>query len=89
MKQPDKRETVKTPAKPVAEEKKIEPGMNNPARQPEPGPAVGPVDGPTVHGEAAQRFVNKNAAHSERVLQGKVVTPPVRKERYEHPERKA
>lgn len=53
--------------------------------KPEPGPAVGPV----FHGEAAQRFVNKNAAHSERVLQGKIVTPPVRKERYEHPERKA
>jgi len=58
------------------------PAMANPA------PAK-PIDGPIVHGEAAQRFVNKNAAHSERVMQGKVVTPPVRKERYEHPERKA
>lgn len=57
----------------------------NPAMTPEPGPAIGP----TVHGEAAQRFVNKTAIHSERVLQGNVVTPPKRRERYEHPERKA
>ena len=71
--------------------------MDKPALQPLVGkPAVKParafleedmVDGPTVHGEAAQRFVNKNAAHSERVMQGKIVT--VSKERYEHPERKA
>lgn len=46
-------------------------------------------DEPLVHGEGAQRFANKNAVHSERVLNGAIVTPPVRKERYEHPERKA
>jgi len=73
--------------------KPVEPQMDKPALQPlvgKPGRAFlegDMVDGPIVHGEAAQRFVNKNAAHSERVMQGKIVT--VSKERYEHPERKA
>ena len=40
MKQPDKRETVKVPAKPVVEEKK--PAMDKPALQPEPAPAPVP-----------------------------------------------
>lgn len=73
------------PAEPPMDKPALQPLVGKPAVNPEPGPAIGP----TVHGEAAQRFVNKNAAHSERVLQGKVVTPLVRKERYEHPERKA
>jgi hypothetical protein len=57
--------------------------------KPDVNPAmVNPMDGPVVHGEAAQRYVNKTSAHSERTVNGGVVTPVVRKERYEHPERK-
>jgi hypothetical protein len=40
MKTPQKRETVKAPAKPVVEEKK--PEMDKPALQPEPAPAPKP-----------------------------------------------
>lgn len=72
----------------VGTEKKPEPKVE-PAKSVEVKTEAAPKDEPIVHGEGAQRFANKNATHSERVLHGNVVTPPVRKERYEHPERNA
>jgi len=86
MKQPHKRETVKEP---VEEKPAVVGETEKPAEKPDEKPGVqpGPVVGsdPTVHGEAAQRFVNKNSRHSERVQNG---TPRAPHERYEHPERK-
>jgi hypothetical protein len=53
---------------PVVEPK---PGVAKPAVQP--GPLVG--GDPSIHGEAAQRIVNKASRHSERVQNGQAVAP--------------